>query len=305
MEEITGKKELTRWQAFRQRMATPYRLVVMNEGTFEEVRSFKLSLQNVYVALSSIVVLVAISVILLVAYTPLKRYLPGFGNMVQREELTAMSQEVDRLAEELQAQIAYTENFRNLLLGENYRGLLEAEAEMDSVEIAAEEPLEEVTLSAEEIQLRREMELEAIGEAARSQAGRPIAGSRNIPLEQLFFTAPVKGEISGAFEPDKKHNGIDVLAPKGTAVKAAMDGYVILSDYSYDTGYTLGIQHQHGVITFYKHNTELLKEVGAFVKAGEAVAIIGNTGHQSTGPHLHFELWHHGTPVDPAGYIVF
>jgi murein DD-endopeptidase MepM/ murein hydrolase activator NlpD len=167
------------------------------------------------------------------------------------------------------------------------------------------ENIEEVTLSAEEIQLRREMELEAVGQAARSSSRSPISGSLDIPLEQLFLVSPIRGEITGAFNPDENHNGVDIIAPKGTAVKAAMDGYVVLSDYTYDTGYTIGLQHQNGVITFYKHNAELLKEVGSFVQSGEAIAIIGNTGHQTTGPHLHFELWSRGLPMNPVDFITF
>lgn len=304
MDEMTNKEPQNRWQRFREQASIPYRLVVMNEETFEEVRSFHLSLLNVYIFLSSIVVIVALSVILLIAYTPLKKYLPGFGDMVQQEQLGQLYQEVERLELALDAQTAYTENFKNLLLGQGYRTLLEAEAALDSVSVQNSEDVEEVTLSAEEIQLRRELELEEVGELA-SRGGRPVAGSQDVPLEQLFFVAPLRGEISAAFDPEKEHNGIDVLAPKGTPIKAVMDGYVILSDYTYDTGYTLGIQHGNGVISFYKHNEELLKEVGAFVKGGEAVALIGNTGHQTTGPHLHFELWHNGSPVDPASYISF
>jgi murein DD-endopeptidase MepM/ murein hydrolase activator NlpD len=304
MEELSGNKPVSRWQKMLAQLNNRYRLSIMKEGTFEEVRSFQLSLMNVYLALSSVVVLVVVMVVLLIAYSPIKKYLPGFGNIVEREELTELYQEMSQLEDDLDAQTQYANSFRNLLLGK-YQSAVDAEKEIDTTGMGELENVEEVTLSAEEIQLRREMALEEVGEAARSSSGQPISGSQNTPLEQLFMVAPIRGEITGAFDPEDSHNGVDIIAPKGTAVKAAMDGYVILSDYTYDTGYTIGIQHQNGVITFYKHNSELLKKVGSFVRGGEAIAIIGNTGHQTTGPHLHFELWSRGVPVNPVDYVKF
>jgi murein DD-endopeptidase MepM/ murein hydrolase activator NlpD len=304
MDELTDKSTQSRWQRFQERINNRYLLTVMNEETFEEVRSFQLSLGNVYLAISSIVVLVAIAVVLIVAYTPVKQYLPGFGNIVEREELTEMANQLAFLERELDAQTAYANSFRSLLLGK-HQTIEEAASNMDSTHLHDLENIEEVTLSAEEIQLRREIELEAIGQAARNSSRSPVSGSLDVPLEQLFLVAPIRGEITGAFNPDNNHNGVDIIAPKGTAVKAAMDGYVVLSDYTYDTGYTIGLQHQNGVITFYKHNAELLKEVGSYVRSGEAIAIIGNTGHQTTGPHLHFELWSRGLPMNPIDFITF
>jgi len=127
----------------------------------------------------------------------------------------------------------------------------------------------------------------------------------DIPLEQLFFIPPITGRMSEGFMPDKKHYGVDILAPKNTPIKAVMDGYVITSDWTLETGNTIGIQHANGIVTFYKHNSALLKKTGSLVKAGEAVAIIGNTGTLSDGPHLHFELWHKGKPINPIDFINF
>ena len=196
----------------------------------------------------------------------------------------------------------YSENIRNILVGE----VRTAEDLPEDADATNENPLveKEVTLSEEEIALRREMEIERVGRQAR--AGRPVqSGSFAVPLEQLYFIAPLMGEISAGFDPDRNHFGIDILAPKNTAVKAAMDGFVFFSDWTRETGNTIGIQHENNVITFYKHNAELLKAAGSEVKAGEAIAIIGNTGHLTTGPHLHFELWHQGEAVNPVQYVAF
>ncbi len=304
MEESSGTTEKTRWQRFREHLNDTYRLVVMNEETFEEVRSFQLSFSNFYLILSSIVVVVAIGVIALLAFTPIKKYLPGFGDVAQRDEVVALTRQVDELEEQLIAQMEYAENFRRLV-GGDYETAEDVGYDHGEEVAVGLDSAREVTLSAEEIQLRREMELEAVGDQARRGAGGPLSGSQDVPLEQVFFVAPVRGEITNPFKPDEAHLGVDVLGPKGTAIKCAMDGYVVLSDYTYLTGNTIAVQHANNVITFYKHNAELLKEVGDFVNAGEAIAIIGNTGHQTTGPHLHFELWHKGNAVDPLRYIKF
>ena len=142
---------------------------------------------------------------------------------------------------------------------------------------------------------------------AISQSSAPASSQQkaDTPLEQLFFTPPLTGEISAGFMPDKKHYGIDILAPMNTPIKAVMNGRVIASDWTLETGHTIGIQHDNNLVSFYKHNSTLLKEVGSYVKAGEAVAIIGNSGTLSDGPHLHFELWYKGVPVDPAQYLSF
>jgi len=129
-------------------------------------------------------------------------------------------------------------------------------------------------------------------------------GSSNL-LDELFFINPVNGTISEGFMIDKKHFGVDVLAPKNTPIKSIMDGVILSSDWSLETGNTISIQHPSNIISVYKHNSVLLKETGSLVKAGEAIAIIGNTGTLSDGPHLHFELWYNGKPENPEEYFSF
>ena len=146
-------------------------------------------------------------------------------------------------------------------------------------------------------------EIELLEQKEKNQV--PENAVNDAPLEQLFFVPPITGRMSEGFMADKKHYGVDILAPKNTPVKAVMDGYVITSDWTLETGNTIGIQHANNIVTFYKHNSALLKKTGSFVKAGEAVAIIGNTGTLSDGPHLHFELWHKGKPINPIDFINF
>ncbi len=278
-----------------------YRLVIMNNDTFEEIGSYKLSLLNVYVALSTIAVVVAAAVLVLVIFTPLKRYIPGLQDTSNDDRIVELYQDLTRLRQELNTQRAYSENFRRMLTGEVKT------AEDIPEEITQDfndTTLQAVERSMVDEELRQEVDLMEIGEIARQSTSTNLS-PRGMPLEQMYLASPLSGELSANFLPEKKHFGVDVLAPKNTAIKAIADGYVFLSDWTVETGNTIGVQHANNVISFYKHNSVLLKEAGDYVRAGEAVAIIGNTGTLSDGPHLHFELWYRGAPVDPTEYINF
>lgn len=290
----------SRWERWKQNMRHTYRLVVMNNETFEEVGSYRLTLLNVYVFVSTILVIVAVLVVLAVAFTPLKRYMPGYGTGGEnREEVENLYRQVRKMEKQLAAQEKYSENIKRILTGN-----VDTSVNTNQATAILTDTLQEVPLSEAEEELRQEVQLEEVGEAAQRSRTANFS-PRNVSLEHMYFTPPANGEISAGFNPDRKHYGLDILAPKNTAIKAAMDGYIFFSEWTLETGNTIGIQHANNTITFYKHNSALLKKTGAFVKAGEAVAIIGNTGTLSDGPHLHFELWHQGKPVDPADFISF
>ena len=281
----------------RQRLKKPYRLVILKEDSLEEVGAYTLTPLNLYILVSSILVGLAIVVAMLIITTPLKRWIPGYGDASMDPELIQLRVKVDEMEKQLELQKRYTDNVRQILTREIKPPVEEDQPSM------VKDSLEEVQRIEEDQMLRNNFRL---GEGLRQQAA--IQASDNTsgrPLEKLYFTPPVKGEISAGFMPDQDHNGLDILAPKNTPIKAVMDGVVILSDWTLETGNTIGIMHDNQVMSFYKHNSSLLKKNGAIVRAGEAIAIIGNTGTLSSGPHLHFELWYKGKPVDPSRYINF
>ena len=289
-----GKKN-RRWEHLR----VPYRLVVMNNETFEEIGSYRLTLLNIYVAICSLLLLGAILIWLLVFFTPLKRLVPGYGDVTSSGEFIKIERKLRSAEEELSAYKLYYEKVRGLITGPQVAAT--SETEMSSPQIQADQ--EPVTRIPEDEELRDKVETED----ALTISPEEFINSRKPDRElyEIYFVPPVNGEISAPFMPDKEHFGVDVLAPKNTPVRATMDGYVIASDWTLETGYTIGIQHDNNLISFYKHNSVLLKKVGEPVKAGEAIAIIGNTGTLSDGPHLHFELWQNGKPINPADYIRF
>ena len=127
----------------------------------------------------------------------------------------------------------------------------------------------------------------------------------NDNIRSVLFFSPLKGEITSPFNYKNGHIGIDVIASKNEAVKAALEGTVVFSDWSPENGHVIQIQHEKNIISIYKHNSFLLKKTGDRVSAGDPIAIVGNSGSLSTGPHLHFELWYNGVPLDPEKFIIF
>lgn len=287
-----------------EKLRDQYRLVIMNEETFEEVSSLKLSPLSVYVFTSSVLVATAILVTMLIVYTPLKRYIPGYGDFSREKEVAELSSKVRQMEKEMEAHRKYNDNLRRILMGDvasMSEETSEPETEADSMRYAA--PDEEVTLTPEEEMLRSAVEQGTFTTPVVSPA--PASAPSNIPLEQIVFMPPLKGEVTAGFDVQKDHFGIDIAAPRNTPVKATADGVVVLSGYTVETGYSIAIQHPNNTLSFYKHNSALLKKEGSTVRAGEAIAIIGNSGERTSGPHLHFELWYRGRPVNPGEYMVF
>lgn len=286
-----------------------YRLVIMNDDTFEEVTSIKLTPLAVYVGVSTLIVGTAILVTMAIVWTPLKRYIPGYGDFKRDAEIAELVGKVGELENEVEAHRHYNENFRKLLVGDLQDMSKEAAEKQGQPADTAEALPKEVERIPEDEQLRTEVAKGTFTADPNLQAAPVSVGGafnpRDIPLEQLFFTPPVSGELTSGFDLKKDHYGIDIAAPKNTAVKSAADGMVISAGYTVETGYSIAIQHPNNVVTMYKHNSVLLKQTGSSVKAGEAIAIIGNSGENTSGPHLHFELWYKGRAVDPSDYINF
>ena len=301
------ENEKKRGRKFIEKSRENYRLIVMNNETFEEVGSYQLSPLNIYMAICAIVATVALLVFLLILFTPIKRYIPGYGNIQEHKEALRLTAELNEIKEDLSAQAAYTENIRKILVGD----IVEVESQVAAIDTNVVEDMHDSLLNVERIRedelLRKEIELNQQLQNRQATASSSNLVLNNQPsLKQLYFIPPISGgTISEPYGPDNKHYGIDLMAPKNTPIKAIMDGFVFTSDWTLETGNTIGIQHANNLISFYKHNSVLLKESGSQIKAGEAIAIIGNTGTLSTGPHLHFELWHNGKAVNPENFIIF
>jgi Peptidase family M23 len=282
---------------------TFYRLVVLNNDTFEEVGSYKLSLMNLYVLISSLLVGFTILVLSLVVFTPLKRLIPGYGGIGSQRDMFELVDRVDSLERALIAQQTYATNVRKLLTADVEK---ESDVVKEKVTAVVDSNIN-VDPSEAEMVIRAggtsPLITDSTDNKIENKAIKAIGQSDR--LESMYLISPLSGSISKSFSFKDKHYGTDLVAPKNTPIKAVADGFVISSDWTLETGNTIAVQHANNVVSFYKHNSSLLKKVGDKVNSGEAIAILGNTGEQSNGPHLHFELWKDGKAVNAQEYIRF
>ncbi len=294
-------KKSNKREKFLKKLQNKYRLVLMNDETFEEKLSFRLTRLNVFVFFGTFSILLIIATTYLIAFTPLREYIPGYADFNTRKVLHEMMIKTDSLERELSMKDTYIRNIRGIVEG---RDLIEKEEIVESrpggIDIKSSDDIEELPRSREDSILRAKIENQS-QYGQWSQVNISEASSKDL----TFMFPPIKGIITNHFNPKKNHYGVDIVADKNEAIKATLDGTVIFSNWTLETGYTIGIQHSNNLISIYKHNSALLKNVGAPVRAGEVIAIIGETGFLSTGTHLHFELWHNGRPVNPVDYIAF
>ncbi len=284
-------------KGFFTKLHDKYRLVLMNDDTFEEKLSVRLTRLNVFVSVGTAVIFLIVATIYIIAFTPLKEYIPGYADFNTRKVLRELNLKADSLQAELRTKDLYITNIRNIIEG---RELVD---EMpDTLGSKALTEISEITRSREDSILRAQIESET---SYTDWVAEDLDITEKRGVSQFFFFPPLQGIVTNHFNAAQKHYGVDIVADTNSPVKATLDGTVIFATWTLTTGYTIGVQHTHNLLSVYKHNDVLLKGEGSFVKAGEVIAIIGNSGTLSTGTHLHFELWFNGNPINPMDYIVF
>ncbi len=273
-----------------------YRLVVMNDETFEEKYSLKLSQLNLFTALGLLSIGLIILTTFVIAFTPLREYIPGYSSDVEmRRNLLVLAEKVDSIKISSEGKDALLFNIKQVMSG-NVTSAASKPRENSKPDIS------KVTLTPSEQEAKFRDKVE---EQDRYNLNNAINDSYMSEISNYYFFTPLKGKVTTSFNPALKHYGIDVVAPKNEAVKSILDGTVIFSGWTIETGHVIQIQHANNLVSLYKHNAVLLKKEGEKVKAGEAIAITGNSGELSTSPHLHFELWYDGKPIDPQEFMVF
>jgi murein DD-endopeptidase MepM/ murein hydrolase activator NlpD len=284
------------------KLRNKYRLVISNEDTFEEKFSFRLSRLNVFVFTGTIAILLIIATTFLIAFTPLREYIPGYTDVTLRKRVIQLERLADSLETDLNRKSEYLNNIKNIIEGRYVA--TEEDTTVVSSESARDEDYGNVnyTRSPEDSILRQEYEGSNKYELFYNDNHEVAAKSSR---SSFIFLNPLKGIATNEFDVSKQHYGIDIVSKENEVVKATLDGIVIFSEWTVETGYVISIQHQGMFVSTYKHNSALLKKQGSTVKAGEPIAIVGESGELTTGPHLHFELWYNGTPVNPRDYISF
>jgi murein DD-endopeptidase MepM/ murein hydrolase activator NlpD len=279
------------------KLKNKYKLVILNDETYEERFSFRLSRMNVFVAGGTGAILLIILTTILIAFTPLREYIPGYTDVGLYEDFYRMKEVTDSLDMAVRQKSQYLENLRMILEGRDtsYTGST-AQSTSGYGQIT-------MTRSREDSLLRADWESQNYY-TTYPVTGDPRQEFRTQITDFTFYT-PLRGIVTNHFDPSRKHYGIDIVSVQNEAIKATLNGVVVFTGWTLETGYVIGIQHAFNLFSVYKHNSALLKEQGSYVKAGDGIAIVGSSGELSTGPHLHFEIWYNGVPVNPAEVIVF
>lgn len=279
-----------------EKLRRKYKLVLMDAGSYEEKLSIRLTRLGVISVTFLVVLVFTVGTIYLVAFTSLREYIPGYTDTTIPARLYALQLRSDSLERAFQQNELYISNLKRIISGDSIwddqKPVLSNMVDYDKIEMQ---------ISPMDSALRVEYETQT--QFSINQGRTMNYFPENIG--NINFFPPLKGIITRAFEPDAGHYGVDLVTNKNEAIKATLEGTVIFSDWTLETGYVIGLQHKHNLLSVYKHNSSLLKQQGTFVRAGETISIVGESGEQSTGPHLHFELWHNGIPVNPEEFISF
>ncbi len=287
-----SEKRLKR-QLIKKKLFTKNRLVILNEDSFEEIFSLKLTLMNVFVVATVGTILIITITTYLIAFTPLREFIPGYASNKLKRDATELALKSDSLTTALKKNEAYISSIKKVLTGD----LDYAKLNKDSIYASVTETAttEDLKPSEADLQLREEVTQEDkynLFEKAKSKVS-------------IVLFPPVKGSITETFNFKNKHFAVDIALAKNTPIKAMLNGTVIFADWTPTTGNVIIIRHNNGFISVYKHAASLTKSQGDVLKTGEVIALAGSTGQESSGVHLHFELWKDGYPIDPTQFIEF
>jgi murein DD-endopeptidase MepM/ murein hydrolase activator NlpD len=281
-------------KSFIEKFKHKYRLSIYRDETFEEILNLKLSKLNVLTLVSALTFIFLVVVISIIAYTPARELIPGYPTEKTARNIRMNAHRLDSLELEMQKRDAYFENIRRIISGE------QPEQFSNPRDTAVKKENLTFQRSKEDSVLRNMIESDKPYTLLVEDKRKTKTSLFNV----LFFS-PVKGMVTSSYNPADGHYGTDVVAAPNEVVKAVLGGTVILATWTLETGNVIQLQHENDLVSVYKHNAELLKGVGDHVTAGEPIAIVGNSGELTTGPHLHFELWHSGNPLNPENYVSF
>jgi murein DD-endopeptidase MepM/ murein hydrolase activator NlpD len=283
------------WRRLFVNLRSRYRIVIMNDTTFEEKASFSLTRLNVFIALSSLTVLLIFIGIALIVFTPVKEYLDGCNDVTLKNTLQNQMLRIDSLENQIRLRDDYLNSIKRVL--------------SDSIDHTKPAQPQQSQPSGENTDRKASQNELALREAV--EMGDQYTLSENASTFENGTTAgylympPVKGTVTQKFDPREDHYAVDIVTRPNETVRATLDGTVIFAAWNPETGHVIAVQHSNNTVSVYKHNAVLLKKEGDFVRAGDAIAIVGNSGELTTGAHLHFELWERGLAVNPENFMVF
>lgn len=280
-------------QIIRKKLFTKSRIVLLNEESFEEIFSLRLNLMNVFVVLTTVSIVMIALTTYIIAFTPLREYIPGYASTKLKRDATQNAIKSDSLQKAVTENTAYLASIKKVLTG----NLDHTKLSRDSIRVSDQENISDVNIAPSDAEKKLRDQVAMEDKYNLFEKARPKVG--------LVLFAPVKGHVTEQYDPKTKHYAVDIALAKNTPIKAVANGTVILADWTPTNGNVVIIRHNDGIISVYKHAASLTKEQGDIVKSGEVIALAGSTGTQSTGVHLHFELWKDGYPINPTQFINF
>ena len=280
-------------KSFLKRIFNDYKVVISSEDTFEEKFSFKANKINTFIIILVYSIILISFTISIVFFTQLREMVPGYSSTDLLNRAIYLTKKTDSLEQQIALNNKFYKSIEDVLSGNIDELVPRDELSVDSSLINSD--FVTVSPNSQDSILRKYVENEDKFNLTNNE----------LIIENKMFFSPIKGEITQSFNFNENHFAIDIAADIGTPVKSVLDGKIIFSEWSLETGYVVVIDHGENIISVYKHNSKILKEQNDFVQAGEVIAYSGNQGNLSTGPHLHFELWKNGTPIDPEPLLNF
>ena len=279
----------------KKRFSENYRIAILNDRTLKEVWYAVLSLRS-WIAVAVLMVLLLVGIgIVLVNFTPLREYVPGYPDANDRQLIVENFIKVDSLEKVVAQKELYFDNLQSILVGKNTKSHF---LDRDSIK-KVDSKMTPIKLDSS---LYRQVDDDQFNiHFVEDETVLPTV----LSTIKMHFYCPLKGDITNPHSPETGHYGVDVVSDERNPILSVLDGTVIMAGWTLEAGYVIIVQHRNNIISQYKHNSFLLKKIGDHVRAGEPLGIIGNTGEYTTGPHLHFELWQNGTPLNPTDYIIF
>ena len=280
-----------------ERLSTKYQLVIRNEENLAEKTTIGFTYAKVLVLSISVFLLLFVLSLFLSKTLLAKWFDPKHAQMEANKKLYELALQVDSLAVEVDRKDKFIQNFQRILSGDTSTGFVDPATELKG-EVKPASAVGNLKLAPSDSQFRKDFEQTELSLIT-------LTNSKNRELQETFFFSPITGLVSDKYDLKKGHYGLDIVAKANEPVKCIADGTVIIASWTQDSGYVIGVQHRGNIISLYKHNAELLKKVGSFVNAGEIISIVGNSGEMTDGPHLHFELWYNGNPLNPEEFVTF
>ena len=274
-------------KGFFKKLFNDYKVVVSSEDTFEEKFAFKASKINVFVLMLVYSVILISFTISVVFFTQLRELVPGYSSSDLLNRAIYLTQKTDSLERQIELNNKFYKSIEDVLSGKTDEFIERENIPIDSS--LNEKNLFSISPNSEDSILRNYVDGQDKFNLTKNE----------LVIENKMFFSPIKGDITQAFNFQENHFAIDIAADIGTPVKSILDGKILFSEWSVDTGHVIIVDHGDNIVSVYKHNSKSLKEQNDFVQAGEVIAYSGNQGSLSSGPHLHFELWKNGTPIDP------